>query len=56
MGLLLLALPEPALVLIEAVLEHFRKLAGNSCDLPDHFGKVYSGHHHLHSLIATTVS
>lgn len=56
MGLLPLALPEPALVLIEAVLEHFHKLAGNSCDLPDHSGKVCSGHHHLHSLIATTVS
>lgn len=54
MGLRPLSLLELALVAIEAVLEHLHKLAGNSCDLPDH-SEVCSDHH-LHSLIATTVS
>lgn len=56
MGLRPLSLLELALVVIEAVLGHFHKLAGKSCDLPDHSGEVCFDHHLLHSLIATTVS
>ena len=56
MGLLPLALLlELGLVLLEAVLEHSHKIAGNSCDPLDHYGKSCSGHH-LHSLIAIKVS
>lgn len=50
-----LALLELVLAVIGVVLEHFHTLAGNSCDLPDHYGTSCSGHH-LHSLIATIIS
>ena len=56
MGLHHLALLELVLVPIEAVLERFHKLAGNSRDLPDHSGTACSGHHLLHFLIAAAVS